>query len=168
MQWGPCLRNPLSMSFKASSMAPAVPDRRVDGATVRPGARRTIISGPTGYGGAPMPPLRHHAKSMVPRSLIAVSVRLVQRYARARARRTRAAVQKSKAIPKARRSSWRRAVGGAGADRASASGELVRRAHRCAIGKQESCWTYGGQHQRLRISQSRRYTRGGAGQAAFD
>jgi hypothetical protein len=40
-----------------------------------------------------MSPLRHPAKAKAPRSLIAVSIRLVQRYARAR-RRTGAAVQK--------------------------------------------------------------------------
>jgi hypothetical protein len=40
-----------------------------------------------------MSPLRRPAKAKAPRSLIAVSVRLVQRYARAR-RRTRATVQK--------------------------------------------------------------------------
>jgi hypothetical protein len=45
------------------------------------------------YGGAPMSPLRHPAKAMVPRSLIAVLVRLVQRHTRAR-RRTRATVLK--------------------------------------------------------------------------
>jgi hypothetical protein len=44
----PCLQNPLSMTAEASSMAPAVPDRRRVGATV-PGPRRVaIISGPTG------------------------------------------------------------------------------------------------------------------------
>jgi hypothetical protein len=45
------------------------------------------------YGGPPMSPLRHPGKTEAPRSLIAVSIRLVQRYARAR-RRTRATVQK--------------------------------------------------------------------------
>jgi hypothetical protein len=45
------------------------------------------------YGGAPMSPPRHPAKAQAPRSLIAVSIRLVQRHARAR-RRTRATVQK--------------------------------------------------------------------------
>jgi hypothetical protein len=40
-----------------------------------------------------MYPLRHPAKARAPRSLIVVSIRLAQRYARAR-RRTRAAVQK--------------------------------------------------------------------------
>ena len=88
----PCLQNTLLMTVQASSMAPAVPGRRV-GATA-PGPRRVaIISGPTG-GGAPMLPLRCYPdKAKAPRSLIAVSIRLVQRYARAR-RRTRATVQK--------------------------------------------------------------------------
>ena len=45
------------------------------------------------YGAPPMSPLRYPAKAKAPRSLIAVSIRLVQRYARAR-RRTRATVQK--------------------------------------------------------------------------
>jgi hypothetical protein len=40
-----------------------------------------------------MPPLRHPAKAKAPRSLIAILVRLVQRYARAR-RRTGATAQK--------------------------------------------------------------------------
>jgi hypothetical protein len=67
-------------------MAPAVPDRRVDAAV--PGPRRVaIISGPTG-GQAAMSPLRYPAKAKAPRSLIAVSIRLVQRYARARRRTT--------------------------------------------------------------------------------
>jgi hypothetical protein len=74
----PCLQNTLSMAVTASSMAPSVPDRRVD-ATV-PGPRRAaIISGPTG--GPLMSPLRYPAKAKAPRSLIAVSIRLVQRYA---------------------------------------------------------------------------------------
>jgi hypothetical protein len=46
------------------------------------------------YGGPPMSPPRHpDNKAKAPRSLIAVSIRLVQRYARAR-RRARATVQK--------------------------------------------------------------------------
>jgi hypothetical protein len=87
----PCLQTPLLVAVKASSMSPAVPGRRFDAAAV-PGPRRVaIISGPTG--GPPMSPLRCPAKAKAPRSLIAVSIRLVKRYARAR-RRTRATVQK--------------------------------------------------------------------------
>jgi hypothetical protein len=72
-------------------MPPAVPGRRVD-ATV-PGPRRVAIMHTGTYGGAPMSPLRCPDKAKAPRSLIAVSIRLVQRYARAR-RRSRATVQK--------------------------------------------------------------------------
>jgi hypothetical protein len=43
----PCLQNTLSMTARASSMAPAVPGRHVD--AVVPGSRRVAItSGPTG------------------------------------------------------------------------------------------------------------------------
>jgi hypothetical protein len=45
------------------------------------------------YGRPPMYPLRYTAKARAPRSLIVVSIQLVQRYARAR-RRTGAAAQK--------------------------------------------------------------------------
>jgi hypothetical protein len=44
------------------------------------------------YGAPPMSPLRCPAKAKAPRSLITASIRLVQRYARAR-RRTRATLQ---------------------------------------------------------------------------
>jgi hypothetical protein len=87
----PCLQNILLMTVQASSMAPAVPGRRVD-ATV-PGPRRVAGHYIGTYGGPPMSPLRCPDKTKAPRSLIAVSIRLVQRYARAR-RRTRATVQK--------------------------------------------------------------------------
>jgi hypothetical protein len=75
----PCLQNTLSMTVQASSMAPAVPGRRV-GATAPPGASKGGHYIGT-YGGATMSPPRHCAKAKAPRSLIAVSIRLVQRYA---------------------------------------------------------------------------------------
>jgi hypothetical protein len=87
----PCLQNILLMTVQASSMAPAAPGRRVAAAV--PGPRRVaIISGPTGGRQC------HRCgtltkRTKAPRSLIAVSIRLVQRYARAR-RRTGATVQK--------------------------------------------------------------------------
>jgi hypothetical protein len=71
-----------------------------------PSRRRCCSGAPKGghyigtYGGPPMSTLRHPAKAKAPRSLIAVSIWLVQRYARAR-RLTRAT--SSKAISKARR-----------------------------------------------------------------
>jgi hypothetical protein len=87
----PCLQNTLLMAVQASSMAPAVPGRRV-GASYCSGAQKGDHYIGT-YGGPPMSPLRYPAKAKAQRSLVAVSIRLVQRYARAR-RRTRATVQK--------------------------------------------------------------------------
>jgi hypothetical protein len=43
----PCLQNTLLMTVQASSMAPAVPGRRVDATVLEP-RRVAIISGPTG------------------------------------------------------------------------------------------------------------------------
>jgi hypothetical protein len=105
----PCLQNTLLMAVQVSSMAPAVPGRRVDAAVPEP-RRVAIISGPT-YGGPPMSPLRCPAKAKAPRSLITASIRLVQRYARAR-RRTRGTVQKpfqrfDKGEAKCQRARWR-------------------------------------------------------------
>jgi hypothetical protein len=84
----PCLQNTLLMTVQASSMAPAVPGRRVGAVGCCSGASKGGHYIGT-YGGAPMSPPRYPDKAKAPRSLIAVSIRLIQRYARAR-RRTRA------------------------------------------------------------------------------
>jgi hypothetical protein len=81
VQRSPCLQNTLSMAVEAASMA--APPRRP-----WPSRRRYCSGASKGghyigtYGGAPMSPLRYPAKAKAPRSLIAVSIRLVQRYAR--------------------------------------------------------------------------------------